>query len=136
MGSARRKLSSRAVELVQGKNFASIATSMPDGSPQVTPVWIDSEGDSYILVNVDERRVKAKNIARDPRVALCVYDQKDPYHMASIRGRVVETIVGGEAEGHIDKLAKKYLGKDEYPFREAGTSRILYRIEPEREYVQ
>jgi PPOX class probable F420-dependent enzyme len=101
--------------LFQGKNFAFVSTLMEDGSPQVTPTWVDIK-DGKIIVNTAECRVKHKNISRDPRIAICVIDQNNPYHMVTVRGKVVEQTHEG-ADGQIDKLAKKYLGVDKYPLR-------------------
>ena len=122
-------LSDGARKLLEGRNFAHIATLMPDGSPQVTPVWVDYDG-QYVLVNTAEGRAKPRNVRRDPRVALSVVNQENPYQMVSIRGRVVEVTTEG-ADEHIDKLAKKYLGQDEYPFRQPGEQRLIFKIEPE-----
>jgi len=110
--------------------FANLATLNPDGSPQVTPVWVDFDG-SHVIVNTARGRVKAKNLAREPRVALSIADPENPYRYLGIQGRVVEmTETGGDA--HIDKMAKKYLGKDSYPFRKAGEVRIVVKIEPDK----
>jgi len=110
--------------------FANLATLNPDGSPQVTPVWVDFDG-SHVIVNTARGRVKAKNLAREPRVALSIADPQNPYRYLGIQGRVVEmTEKGGDA--HIDKMAKKYLGKDSYPFRTAGEVRIVVKIEPDK----
>jgi len=110
--------------------FANLATLNPDGSPQVTPVWVDFDG-SHVIVNTARGRVKAKNLAREPRVALSIADPENPYRYLGIQGRVVEmTEKGGDA--HIDKMAKKYLGKDSYPFRTAGEVRIVVKIEPDK----
>lgn len=116
-------------QLLEGKNFAHLATLMPDGSPQVTPVWVDYDG-AHVLVNTAEGRQKPKNLRHDQRVALSVHDQENPYRMATIRGRAIELTHDG-ADAHIDKLAKKYLGQDTYPFRQPGEQRVLVRIEPE-----
>jgi len=124
------KLTPTATKLIEGKNFANLATVMPDGSPQVTPVWIDRDGDT-ILVNSQGERLKSKNLARDPRVALSIFDQSDPYTSVTIRGRVKEITKKG-AEEHIDKMAKKYLGKERYPWRQPGKARILIKIQPLR----
>ena len=123
------QLTEAAQELFREPNFAHLATLMPDGSPQVTPVWVDFDG-RYILVNTAEGRRKPKNIRRDPRVAIDVIGQKDPYRMVTVRCRVVEVTNEG-ADDHIDKLAKKYLGQDKYPFRAPGERRVIFRIEPE-----
>jgi len=123
------ELTPKARKLIDGKNFANLATLMPDGSPQVTPVWIDRDGD-IILVNTAEGRQKPKNLARDPRVALDIFDQSDPYTWTQIRGRMVEMTKEG-AEDHIDKMAKKYIGKEKYPWRQPGQDRILIKIQAE-----
>jgi PPOX class probable F420-dependent enzyme len=110
--------------------FAQLATLNPDGSPQVTPVWVDFDG-SHIIVNTARGRVKAKNLAREPRVALSISDPENPYRYLGVQGRVVEmTEKGGDA--HIDKMAKKYLGKDSYPFRKDGEVRLIVKISPDK----
>jgi len=124
------KLDENVMKLVREKNFAFLATLFANGSPQVTPIWIDSDG-KYVLLNTAMGRVKQKNTKRDPRVAIAVLDMSNPYRYAAIRGRVVEQIPGQTAEDHIDKLAKKYLGKDKYPFRQAGEKRVILKIMPE-----
>lgn len=118
-------------KLFEGKNFAFISSIMRDGSPQVTPTWVDIENGN-ILVNTAIGRIKHKNISRDPRVALAVADQNNPYDMVTIRGRTIEQITGHAAEEHIDKMAKKYIGKDKYPFRSAGEKRVILKIKPEK----
>jgi PPOX class probable F420-dependent enzyme len=122
-------INSEVTTLLEGKNFAFVATLMKDGSPQITPTWIDLE-DNIILVNTAEGRVKHKNVSRDPRVAVSIVDEKNPYNMITIRGRVVEQTTIG-ADEHIDKLAKKYLGVDKYPFRSPTEKRIILKIKPE-----
>jgi PPOX class probable F420-dependent enzyme len=124
------KLNAKAAKLVEGKNFAFLGTIMPDGSPHVTPVWIDREDDT-LLVNTAMGRVKQKNVARDPRVSLSVADQTDMYDKIVIHGRVVSEALEG-ADAHIDKLAKKYIGKDKYPWRAAGEKRVILKILPTR----
>jgi PPOX class probable F420-dependent enzyme len=124
------KIDDNSVKLLREKNFAFLATVDVKGRPQVTPIWIDTDGD-YVLLNTALGRVKQKNTQRDPRVAVAVLDMSDPYRYAAIRGRVVEQIPGQVAEDHIDKLAKKYLGKDKYPFRQAGEKRVILKILPE-----
>lgn len=123
-----------AVKLFSGKNFAFLATLMKDGSPQLSPVWIDVDGND-ILVNTAEGRVKHKNVTRDPRVAISVFDSANPYMMVTVRGRVIAQEKTG-AENHIDLMAKKYLGMDKYPGRAPGEKRILLRIKPEKVFVQ
>jgi PPOX class probable F420-dependent enzyme len=125
-----RALSDKVKQLLGKQAFAHLATVMPDGSPQVSPVWVDVEGDT-ILVNSAEGRLKDKNIQRDKRVALSLTNPENPYQAVMIRGRVTEITKQG-ADQHIDKMAKKYLGKDKYPGRAAGEVRVLYKIEPEK----
>ena len=110
--------------------FANLATLMPDGSPQVTPVWVDYDG-AYVRVNSAKGRVKDKNMRRDKRVALSIQDPDNPYRYLAVRGEVAEITENG-ADAHIDALAKKYLGKDRYPFRTPGEVRVIYKIRPER----
>ena|ERR1051326_310976 len=116
-------------KLFKDKNFASFATLMEDGSPQVTPVWIDYDNGD-ILINTAEGRTKTRNVSKNPKVAVSVTDSSNPYTMVSVRGRIVEQTNQG-ADEHIDKMAKKYLGMDKYPFRAPGESRILLKIRPE-----
>jgi PPOX class probable F420-dependent enzyme len=111
------------------KNFAFVATSMKDGSPQITPTWVDIE-DNLILINTALGRLKQKNLKRDPRVAVSVADSNNPYEMVTVRGEVVEQVTGEAAETHIDKMAKKYMDKDKYPGRAPGEERILLKIKP------
>ena len=116
-------------DILQGKNFAHVATTMPDGSPQTTPVWIDIEGDT-ILFNTAEGRQKARNLDRDPRVAISIADAGNPYRYIQIRGKIVDKTTEG-ADAHIDKLAKKYMGADSYPGRNPAEKRVIYRVQPE-----
>lgn len=125
------KIDENSLKLLREKNFAFLATVDHKGRPQVTPMWADTDGD-YVFLNTALGRVKQVNTLRDPRVAVAVLDMSDPYRYAAIRGRVVEQIPGQVAEDHIDKLAKKYLGKDKYPFRQAGERRVILKIIPER----
>jgi PPOX class probable F420-dependent enzyme len=119
------------VDLLTSKPaFAHVATLNADGSPQVTPVWVDFDG-THVVINTAKGRVKAKNLAREPRVALSIADPENPYRYLGIQGRVVEiTEAGGDA--HIDKMAKKYLGKDSYPFRAPGEVRLVVKISPDK----
>jgi PPOX class probable F420-dependent enzyme len=113
--------------------FAQLATLNADGSPQVTPVWVDFDG-THVVVNTARGRMKAKNLERDSRVALTVSDPDNPYRYVGIKGRVVQmTEQGGDA--HIDKMAKKYLDKDSYPFRQPGEVRVIIKIAPEKVHV-
>jgi PPOX class probable F420-dependent enzyme len=110
--------------------FAQLATVNSDGSPQVTPVWVDYDG-THVLVNTARGRGKAKNLERNPRVALSISDPENPYRYVGIQGRVVEMIEKG-GDAHIDKMAKKYLNKDSYPFRQPGEVRLIVKIAPEK----
>jgi PPOX class probable F420-dependent enzyme len=116
-------------DLFQKRAFAHLATIMPDGSPQVTPVWIDYDGD-HILVNSAHGRQKDRNMKRDQRVAMSILDPDNPYRYLQVRGRVIDITFEG-AEEHIDKMAKKYLDRDRYPHRRQGEKRVLYKIQAE-----
>jgi PPOX class probable F420-dependent enzyme len=104
---------------------------MRDGSPHVTPIWVDIENGN-ILVNTAIGRIKHRNISRDPRVALSIIDQNNQYEMVTVRGKVTEQITGESAEKHIDKLSKKYIGADKYPRRSKGEQRVILKIKPEK----
>ncbi|HZW56787.1 MAG TPA: PPOX class F420-dependent oxidoreductase [Nitrososphaerales archaeon] len=125
-----KQLTEQAKKLIDGKNFASVATLMPNGSPQVAPVWVDRDGD-IILINSAESRQRIRNLKRDPRIALTIFDQEDPYTRVSIRGRVIEMTKNG-AEEHIDKLQLKYRGTPKYPNHNPKDPRVIMKIEPHR----
>lgn len=114
------------LDLFQKKAFGAFSTVMPDGSPQTTPVWVDYQG-GEIWVNSAVGRQKDKNVRRDPRVAVAVMDPDNPYRYVEVRGSVREVTQEG-ADAHIDAMAKKYLGKDKYPFRQPGEQRVIYKI--------
>jgi len=118
------------LNLFQKKAFANLGTIMSDGSPQVTPVWVDYDG-KYVRFNSALGRVKDRNVRRDPRVSLSILDPDNPYRYLAIRGRVVDITEQG-ADEHINRLSQKYLGKAEYPYRQPGEVRVLYKIEPEK----
>ncbi|HKP87107.1 MAG TPA: PPOX class F420-dependent oxidoreductase [Blastocatellia bacterium] len=118
------------LDLFDKKAFAHLATVMPDGSPQVTPVWVDYDG-KHVLVNSARGRRKDKNIGHNSAVSLSIMDPDNPYRYLEVRGRVTEITEEG-ADAHIDKMAKKYLGQDKYPGRGPGEVRVLYKIEPLR----
>ena len=128
------KLSEAAKDLVRQPFIAHFVTLEPDGAPQVTPVWIDVDGDD-LLVNTAEGRRKPRNIAHDKRVAIEIVDPNDAYRVLSLSGHVSETQHEG-ADDHIDKLAKKYLGADSYPFRNPSEQRVIVRIHPDRIRMQ
>lgn len=117
------------LDLLQDKKpLAHLATVMPDGSPQNTPVWFDY-ADGKVRINSARGRVKVKNMERDGRVALSILDPQNPYRHVQVRGKVTRITEEG-ADAHIDSLAKKYLGQDTYPFRQPGEVRVIYEIEP------
>jgi len=116
-------------DIIERPNYGHLATLMPDGSPQCTPVWVDIDGND-ILINTAEGRQKVRNLDRDGRVALSIHDSENPYRYIQVRGRVVEKTHEG-ADAHIDKMAKKYLGQDTYPWRGPNEQRVIYRIRPE-----
>ncbi|MBI3950886.1 MAG: PPOX class F420-dependent oxidoreductase [Acidobacteria bacterium] len=117
------------LDLFQKRAFAQLATLMPDGQPQVTPVWCDFDG-QCVRINTARGRQKDRNMRRDPRVALSLQDPDNPYRYLEIRGRVAEITEDG-ADDHIDQLAKKYLEVDRYPHRGPGEVRVMYKIEPQ-----
>jgi PPOX class probable F420-dependent enzyme len=118
------------LDLLKKPAFANLGTIMRDGSPQVTPVWVDFDG-KYVRVNSALGRVKDKNMRRDPRVSLSIQDPENPYRYLEIRGKVEEITQNG-ADDHINKLSQKYLGKPEYPFRKPGEVRVVYKISPQK----
>ncbi len=118
------------IDLFEKKAFANLATVMPDGTPQVTPVWVEADGDEVVINSAKGRR-KDLNMRSRPNVALSMQDPDNPYRYLEIRGTVVE-ITEEEADDHIDKLANKYLGVDKYPYRQEGEVRVIYRIKPEK----
>lgn len=117
-------------DLFSKRAFANLATLMPDGSPQVTPVWCDYDG-THVLLNTAQGRQKDHNIRRDPRIALSILDPENPYRYLEVRGRIIEITEKG-ADEHINKLAKRYLGADQYPYRQPGEVRLLVKVQPER----
>jgi PPOX class probable F420-dependent enzyme len=117
-------------DLFDKKAFAHLATLMTDGRPQVTPVWCDFDG-THIRVNSAKGRVKDKNMRRNKKVALSIQDPDNPYRYLGIQGEIVEITEQG-ADDHIDALAKKYLGKDKYPFRGPGEVRVIYKIRADK----
>jgi len=122
------KLTESQAALLREKHFAELVTLMPDGSPQITPVWVDTDG-TNVLINTAAGRLKTRNIERDPRVAVGVFDQAAPYErVLNIRGRVISVTTDG-ADDHIDSLAKKYLDVDSYPGRTPDEQRVILTIE-------
>ena len=122
------KIPDQYMDLFQKKAFANFATLMPDGSPQVTPVWVDFDG-THVLVNSARGRQKDKNVKKNGNVALAIIDPDNPYRYLQIMGKVDEITEQG-ADAHIDKMAKKYMGKDSYPYRNPQETRVVYKILP------
>jgi PPOX class probable F420-dependent enzyme len=124
------KIPEQFMDLVREPAFANLATVMKDGSPHVTPVWFDYDGEC-IRINSAKGRVKDRNMRNNPQVALSIMDPKNPYRYLEIRGHVTQITENG-ADEHIDRLAKKYLNVETFPHRSADEVRVLYRITPER----
>jgi len=127
------KIEGSAEELLQGKNFCVVSTLRSDGAVQAAPVWVDVQ-DGRPVLNTAEGRAWPRNLERDPRVTLTVQNMENPYEYVEIRGRVAERTHEG-ADEHIDALAKKYLGKDKYPYRQPGEQRLIIRVEPQAVHV-
>jgi PPOX class probable F420-dependent enzyme len=127
-------LSEKARALITRPLLASLATLNPDGSPQITPLWIDLEGDDVVF-NTAQGRKKARNLERDARVAVTVIDPDDPYNVVAFQGTVTDVTTDG-ADAHIDALAKKYLGVDTYPMRREGEVRLRVTVRTDRIAMQ
>ena len=124
------QLPESARRLIESGSLAHLVTLNADGSPQVTPVWFDWDG-SRLRVNTAKGRLKDKNLRRTPSVALSIMDPDNPYRYVQVRGRVAAVTEQG-ADPHIDSLARKYLGKDTYPYRKPGEVRVIFSIAPDR----
>ena len=122
------------LDLFSKRAFGSLSTLMPDGTPQVTPVWVDYDG-GYVLFNSARGRQKDRNLRRDPRLALSILDPDNPYRYIEVRGRVIAVTEQG-ADDHIDRLAMKYLGVDQYPNRRPDEVRLIYKVQVERVRTQ
>jgi PPOX class probable F420-dependent enzyme len=120
-------LTDQQAALFLGKNFAYIATLQKDGWPHLTPVWIDWDGE-YVLFNTTVERLKAKHIARDPRVVISVYNADDPYQYVTVSGHAELTTEG--AWEHIDKLSDRYRNEPVYRYRDV--QRVIVRVRPQR----
>jgi PPOX class probable F420-dependent enzyme len=121
------------VELARGQNFGAITTLLPDGHPQTQVMWVDAD-DEHLLVNTEVHRQKFRNVERDPRVTLTIWDREDPYRFVEVRGEVVEKVRGSEARRHIDELSHKYRGQP-YQTR-IQSERVVLRIAPLRQVVR
>jgi PPOX class probable F420-dependent enzyme len=130
-----QRLEGRAKDLVQDRNFATVSTLREDGTVHNVVVWVDTDDAGNVLVNSAEGRVWRENVTRDPRVTVTVPNHENPYEFVSITGRVAGED-HADADAHIDRLAKKYLDKDSYPFRQEGEQRVKLTIAPERVSLQ
>jgi len=127
------KLDPKIYELARGRNFAALTTMLPDGHPQTQVMWIDAD-EVHLLVNTEVHRQKFRNVERDPRVTVMIWDQQDPYRFGEVRGEVVEKVRGPEAREHIDSLSQKYHGK---PYgTKVQSERVILRIAPRRQVVR
>ena len=118
------------LDLFEKRAFANLATLMPDGTPQVTPVWVDFDG-TYIIVNTAKGRVKDRNMRGNPAVSVSIMDPENPYRYLEVRGHVAEITENG-ADEQIDRMAKKYMGVDTYPNRSESEVRVIFKIKPEK----
>lgn len=124
-----QRIEGRPRELLEAANFCHVGTIRGDGTPHIVPVWVDTDGE-HVLLNTAEGRAWPSNARRDPRVTLTVANMDNPYEYVEIRGRVAEMTREG-ADDHINRMAKKYLDEDEYPFRQPGEQRMVVRVAPE-----
>jgi PPOX class probable F420-dependent enzyme len=129
-GVVPQAISSGFQKLLGEPAFCQLATLMPDGSPQITQVWVETDGE-HVLINTFEGSQKEKNVRRDPRVAVNVVDPANAWRLATVRGRVEEVTTKGAVE-QIDRLAKKYIGRDTYPFHQPGRVRTTIKVSPEK----
>jgi len=122
----------KVVELARGKNFAALTTLLPGGHPQTQVMWIDA--DEHLLINTEVHRQKFKNVERDPRVTITIWDREDPYRFVEVRGEVVGKVKGAAARDHIDKLSYKYRGR---PYgTKIRSERVILRIAPFRQVIR
>jgi PPOX class probable F420-dependent enzyme len=117
-----------------GQNFAAVTTLLPDGTPMTQPLWVDAD-DEHLLLNTEVHRQKFRNISRDPRITIAIWDPGQPYNYVEVRGEVIETITGPEARSHIDQLSQRYMGRD-YP-GQIESERVILKIAPtKRQFVR
>src|ERR687890_2556370 len=123
----------KVVRMARGKNFAALTTLLPGGHPQTQVMWVDAD-EEHLLINTEVHRQKFRNVERDPRVTVTIWDMEDPYRFVEVRGEVVEKVKGQEAREHIDKLSHKYHGK---PYQtQVQSERVVLRISPSRQVVR
>ena len=127
------ELDPMVLELARGKNFATITTLLPDGHPQTQVMWVGTDGE-HLLINTEVHRQKYRNVERDPRVTITIWDSEDPYRFVEVRGKVVEKVHGPEAREHIDELSYKYRGG---PYKtRIKSERVVLRISPFRQVIR
>ncbi len=128
-----RELHPMVLELARGQNFAALSTLLPGGHPQTQVMWVDADGE-HLLVNTEVHRQKFRNLERDPRVTLTIWDKENPYRFVEVRGKVVEKVKGPEARRHIDELSYKYHGRSyQTPIQ---SERVVLRISPFRQVIR
>ena len=128
-----RELHPMVLELARGQNFAALSTLLPGGHPQTQVMWVDADGE-HLLVNTEVHRQKFRNLERDPRVTLTIWDKENPYRFVEVRGEVVEKVKGPEARRHIDELSYKYHGRSyQTPIQ---SERVVLRISPFRQVIR
>lgn len=118
-------------ELAQGPNFATISTILPSGHIQTNVMWVDAD-DEHIMMNTEVHRQKYKNLEREPRTTVVIWDRENAYRFAEVRGKVVDRVTGPDARAHIDKLSRKYTGRD-YNEKMIQTERVILKIAPDRQ---
>ena len=117
----------------EGRNIAAVTTLMADGTPQTTPLWVDADGE-HILLNTEVHRQKYKNVSRDPRVTVTIWDVENPYIYGEVRGDVVATVTGPQARSHIDELSQKYTGHDyANPIQ---SERVILKVAPRHQFAR
>ncbi|HET9016799.1 MAG TPA: PPOX class F420-dependent oxidoreductase [Thermomicrobiaceae bacterium] len=124
------KISPGFKKLLEEPSFCEIATLMPDGSPHIAEVWVDTDGE-HVLINTNQHSQKVRNAQRDPRVAVNVIDPRNQWRLANVRGRVIDITTAGANE-EIDRLGKRYRGWDEYPYKDPNNPRVTMKILPEK----
>ncbi len=120
-------------DLAQAPNFAALSVILRSGRPMTHVMWVDAD-DDHVLINTEVHRAKFRAVQRDPRVTVTIWQRDDPYTYAEVRGRVIETVRGPEARAHIDRLSRKYRGKD-YDDSAITSERVILRIAPETVHV-
>jgi len=128
-----REFHPMVLELARGQNFAALTTLLPGGHPQTQVMWVDANG-QHLLINTEVHRQKFRNVERDPRVTVTIWDKEDPYRFVEVRGEVVEKVKGQEARDHIDDLSQKYRGKPYQP--RIQSERVVLRIAPSRQVIR